>query len=323
MSAPGEWSALLRRFLDTSLAKGLSPLTVRTRERGLVRFIAWCEERALIPQAITLSILERYQRHLFHYRKRNDEPLGKATQQQLLMPINALFRWMVRGGMLDANPAADLELPRLPQRLPRHWLSCEEIEQLVAHVAIYGDEGLRDRAIIEVLYSTGLRRAELIELNLSDVNERQGVVFVREGKGAKDRVVPIAERALAWLVKYRDEVRPNWRLCGDPDDRTAPLWLRPDGKPLRKNQLTDRMKKLLGEAGIDKPGACHLFRHAMATHMLERGADVRIVQAILGHAQLSTTAIYTHVTIAQLKAVHAATHPAARLLRKSDDDGAA
>ena len=324
MSVPlGDWSTLLRQFLDTSLAKGLSPLTVTTRKRALVRFIAWCEEREFKPATITLPILERYQRHLFHSRKRNDAPLAMATQAQRLMPINAWFRWMVRGGMLAANPAADLELPRLPKRLPRYWLSCEEIDQLVRHVAIYGDEGLRDRAIIEVLYSTGLRRAELIELNLGDVNERQGVVFVREGKGAKDRVVPIAERALAWLVKYRDEVRPNWRLPGDPDDRTAPLWLRPDGKPLRKNQLTDRMKKLLAEAGIDKPGACHLFRHAMATHMLERGADVRIVQAILGHAQLSTTAIYTHVTIAQLKAVHSATHPAARLLRKpgSDEDG--
>jgi integrase/recombinase XerD len=123
-------------------------------------------------------------------------------------------------------------------------------------------------------------------------------------------VVPIGARALAWLTRYRDEVRPAWALVGEPA-----LWLRPDGAALTNNQLTDRMKVLIREAGIDKPGACHILRHSMATHMLEGGADVRYVQAMLGHAHLSTTAIYTHVTIGQLQAVHAATHPAARLSR--------
>lgn len=310
-----DWHDLLEKFLEASTTRGYAASTVITRQRALKRFIDWCEARKLEPEAITLAAIERYQKHLFHARKRDGAPLALATQAQRLLPINAWFRWMVRSGLLSANPAADLELPRLPQRLPRHWLSVEEVDALIRHVAIYGEEGLRDRAIIEVLYSTGLRRAELIGLSLADVNERQGVVFVRHGKGGKDRVVPIGTRALAWLCKYRDEVRPNWRADLAPESKDEPLWIRPDGRPLTKNQLTDRIKKLLGEAGIDKPGSCHLFRHAMATHMLERGADVRIVQAILGHAQLSTTAIYTHVTIAQLKAVHAATHPAARLLR--------
>jgi len=307
------WPGLLAQFLDASAARGHTPSTVTTRKRGLMRFIAWCEERELAPDAITLPILERYQRFLYHYRKRDGTPLALATQHQLLMPINALFRWLVRSRLLDANPAADMELPKLPQRLPRHWLSIAEIEQVLRHVAIYGDVGLRDRAIIETLYSTGVRRFELLAMTASSIDEHGGIVFVREGKGRKDRVVPIGERALAWLVKYRDEVRPQW-LAGVDEGR---LWLRPDGKPLRKNQLTDRMKKLIREAGIDKPGACHIYRHSLATHMLEGGADVRFVQAILGHAQLSTTAIYTHVAIGQLKAVHAATHPAARLTRKT------
>jgi integrase/recombinase XerD len=309
MSAP--WSVLLRQFLDASAAKGLTPSTITSRMRALRRFIAWCEERGLSASDITLPILERYQRFLFHARKRDDTPLALAFQYQLLLPINALFRWLVRTGQLPANPAADLELPKLPQRLPRTWLSVDEIEQVLRHVAIYGDVGVRDRAIIETQYSTGLRRAELLAMTLHDVDQLAGIVFVREGKGRKDRVVPIGERALAWLVKYRDEVRVQW-LAGLDNGR---LWLRPDGKPLRKNQLTDRMKKLIAEAGIDKPGACHILRHSMATHMLDHGADVRYVQAILGHAQLSTTAIYTHVAIAQLKAVHAATHPSAHLTR--------
>jgi integrase/recombinase XerD len=112
-------------------------------------------------------------------------------------------------------------------------------------------------------------------------------------------------------VKYRDEVRPAWVIA--PDD--GRLWLRPNGEPLIARMLTDRMKKLIAEAGIDKPGACHILRHSMATHMLDRGADVRYLQAMLGHSQLSTTAIYTHVAIGQLQAVHAATHPTAKLTR--------
>ncbi len=281
------------------------------------RFIAWCEPRGLEVDAITLPVLARYQRFLHHSRKRDGEPLSLAFQQQLLLPLNMFFRWMVREGRLHANPAADIELPRVPQRLPRHWLSVAEVEQLMAHVLIYGDAGLRDRALIEVIYSTGLRRAEVIALRLRDVDTHAGVVFVREGKGRKDRVVPIGERALAWLARYRDEVRPLWvRDAAEPA-----LWLRPDGTVLTKKQLSDRMQKLIREAGIDKPGACHILRHSMATHMLEGGADVRYVQAMLGHAQLSTTAIYTHIAIGQLQAVHAATHPAAKLQRR--EDGAA
>jgi integrase/recombinase XerD len=306
------WDTLLRQFLEASAVKGHTASTVLSRQRAMKSFAAWCSERELHADDITLPILERYQRFLFHYRKRDDQPLALTTQHQRLLPINAFFRWLVRGGQLAANPAADMQLPKLPQRLPRTWLSLPEIEQVLRHVAIYGDLGLRDRAIIETLYSTGLRRFELLALTVRDVDTQAGIVFVREGKGRKDRVVPIGERALAWLAKYRDEVRPSWLAAAD--DGT--LWLRPDGKPLRKGQLTDRMKKLIREAGIDKPGACHIYRHSLATHMLDGGADVRYVQAMLGHAQLSTTAIYTHVAIGQLKAVHAATHPAAKLERR-------
>ena len=310
------WPDLLRAFLEASAVRGLTPSTVTVRDRSLRRFIAWCEPRGLEVEAITLPVLVRYQTFLHHSRKRDGEPLSLGFQQQLLLPLNMFFRWMVREGRLSANPAADIELPRVPQRLPRHWLSVAEVEQLLAHVLIYGDAGLRDRALIEVMYSTGLRRAEVIALRLRDVDTHAGVVFVHEGKGRKDRVVPIGERAIAWLARYRDEVRPLWLR-----DATPALWLRPEGAALTTRQLTERMHKLILEAGIDKPGACHILRHSMATHMLEGGADVRYVQAMLGHAQLSTTAIYTHVAIGQLQAVHAATHPAAKLQRR--DDGAA
>lgn len=311
------WPGLLRAFLEASAVRGLTAATVTTRERALRRFIAWCEPRGLEAAAITLPVLMQYQRYLHASRKRDGEPLSQGFQQQLLLPLNMFFRWMVREGRLPANPAADIELPRVPQRLPRHWLTVAEIEQLAAHALTHGEVGVRDRALIEVMYSTGLRRAELIALRLREVDTHAGVVFVREGKGRKDRVVPIGARALAWLARYRDEVRPLWVRDGE-----RALWLRPDGAALSRNQLTDRMKLLLREAGIDKPGACHILRHSMATHMLEGGADVRYVQAMLGHAHLSTTAIYTHVTIGQLQAVHAATHPAARLVRDGSAEDA-
>ncbi len=316
MTAADEWLALRRQFLEACAVRGYSVQTIASRKHTLTRFMRWCSERGLVLDEITQPLLERYQRHLHHAAKANGEPLSLAFQQQLLQSVKAFFRWQVRSGRLQANPAADLDMPRVPQRLPRNWLTIAEIAQLLEHVAIYGDVGLRDRAMIETLYSTGLRRTELVTLTLHDVDVQQGVVFVREGKGKKDRVVPIGERALAWLTKYRDEVRPQW-LTGC-DERQ--LWLRPDGTPLTAHQLGDRMKKLIGEAGIDKPGACHIFRHTMATQMLEGGADVRYIQAMLGHAHLSTTAVYTQVAIGQLKAVHAATHPAAKLERRRDPE---
>lgn len=312
------WDVLLREFLEWCAVRGLSPLTIQTRERGLRRFAAWCSERHLLPQDVTRPLIERYQRHLHHARKRDGAPLSPGFQVQLLLPLNAFFGYLVRVNRLPANPAADLELPRVPQRLPRSWLSVEEVEQVLQHVLLYGDVGIRDRAIIETFYSTGLRRAELAAMRLRDVDARMGVVRVRHGKGGKDRVVPIGERALAWLAKYREDVRPQW-LRGADEGR---LWLNPDGTPLKARALTDRLHARLAEAGIDKPGACHIFRHTMATQMLENGADVRYLQAMLGHAQLDTTAIYAHVAIGKLQAIHAATHPAARLKRRSDAEPA-
>ena len=166
--------------------------------------------------------------------------------------------------------------------------------------------GLRDRAILEVFYSTGIRRAELIHLELDDIVEERGLLLVREGKGKKDRLVPIGERALSWLRKYMDDVRPSL-VCSLSGKR---LFLTEYGEPLLPKHLSHRVRSHIRKAEIGLSGSCHIFRHSMATLMLENGADIRFIQRMLGHASLESTEVYTHVSVTQLKKVHELTHPA-------------
>jgi integrase/recombinase XerD len=299
----------LVRFLEWFAARGYSTHTIQLRREALQGLIRWLDERGIQrPQDVTRPILERYRRHLYHYRKENGEPLTFATQAQRLIPIRALFKWLARENHILSNPASELELPRVHRKLPAHILSPEEIEAVMAQTLLHGELGLRDRALLETLYSTGIRRAELIHLKLYDIDLKNGSLMVRSGKGQKDRYVPLGSRAAHWLRRYLEEVRSE--IVIEPDDGT--LFLHEFGEPFSKNRLSDLVKKYLRGAGVDKPGAAHLFRHAMATHMLTNGADIRFIQAILGHAQLTTTEIYTHVSIAKLKEIHALTHPAER-----------
>jgi integrase/recombinase XerD len=172
--------------------------------------------------------------------------------------------------------------------------------------------GVRDRAIMETLYSTGIRRKEVAGLAVFDIDADRGVVMVRQGKGGKERMVPIGERALGWIEKYRTQVRPQHAVEPDPGTLFLTAW----GEPLALMSLTDLVRRYVSRANIGKQGGCHLFRHTMATLMLEGGADVRHIQEMLGHASLETTQIYTQVSIRSLKAIHSATHPAAKLERR-------
>ena len=296
------------RFLEWSAAVGLSPCTVDIRRRMFkTGFIEWCDDRGLDqPQDITRQILERYRRYLYHYRQANGEPISFATQQQRLGSVKSFFKWLTKENYILYNPASEMELPKVHRRLPKHILTHEEVNRILHQTGLHGELGIRDRAIIETLYSTGIRRTEVINLKLYDADIQNGTLMIREGKGKKDRMVPLGNRACQWIDKYMDEVRPD--LVMEPDEGW--LFLHEFGEPFRKNRLTDLVKKYIGAAGIDKPGACHIFRHTMATLMLDNGADIRHIQAILGHSQLSTTEIYTQVSIRKLQEVHARTHPA-------------
>jgi integrase/recombinase XerD len=291
---------------------GYSPRTITHQRFAIARFIQWCDDRGLArPQDITRPILERYQRAVYHHRKHNGQPLSVAAQLGLLLPLQAWFKWLTRQNHLLYNPAADLDLPRKPKTLPKGLLTVAEVESVLNQADATTDDGIRARAILETLYSTGIRRMEVVNLKLHDVDCERGALMVRLGKGAKDRLVPIGARACAWVAKYRDEVRPL--LASGHDEHT--LFLDDDGLPFEPGKLGNLVKCHLEEAGITQPGACHLFRHACATHMLENGADIRFIQAMLGHEKLTTTQIYAQVSLTKLKEIHEATHPA-RLTRQ-------
>jgi integrase/recombinase XerD len=293
-------------FLEWTVTTGLTEATASIRRHALDNFIVWCDERGLErPQDITRPILQRYQGHLYHYRKANGQPLSFNTQATRLMPIVAFFKWCARENHILHNPASDLVLPKPPRQLPRHLLTVAEIEAVLNQADIETPSGLRNRAMMETLYSTGIRRAELARLEIYDVDAERGTLMVRQGKGRRDRLVPLGARACAWIGRYLHEVRPQLALT--LDQRT--LFVTDYGEAFENNRLSDMVKRHMQYAGV-KNGGCHAFRHAMATHMLENGADIRYIQAILGHSELSTTQIYTHVAIGHLQAVHALTHPA-------------
>jgi len=308
-------TAWMHRFLEYLRSHGYSERTVENRLTYLSFFIRWADARSLVyPQEVTRPALERYQRHLFHLRKPNGRPLSFRAQRCRLVPIRALFSWLTRQNVLLANPASELELPKMEKRLPRGFLTAAEAERVLAQPDIHDNIGLRDRAILEVFYSTGIRRQEMCRLAVVEIDFERHTLFVREGKGRKDRMIPIGERALAWVLKYLDGVRPQLVL-GD-DDGT--LFLTENGESITPNRMTQLVRDHIASAEIGKTGSCHVFRHTMATLMLEGGADIRFIQQMLGHASLETTQIYTQVSIRQLMKIHAATHPAAKLERAAD-----
>jgi len=298
----------IRRHLEWMRVRNYSEMTVRTREPWLVAFALWCELRGVLrPREVTKPILESYRRQLFYHRKQNGNPLTFGSQRARLAPLKLFFAWMTRQNALLWNPASELDMPRVEKRLPRA-LSVDEVERVLAVPPLDEPLGLRDRAIMEMLYSTGMRRSELVALRLSDVAAPEGTIFIRQGKGKRDRVVPIGARALGWLARYRDEVRPGFSV----DEAEDALFLSESGAPVEADTLTHRVGRYVEAAELGRRGSCHVFRHTMATLMLEGGADVRLIQEILGHASLESTEVYTRVSIRHLSAVHAATHPAER-----------
>lgn len=318
-SVPNGFAKFLPEYLEWLQIRNYSARTVHTRDFELKLFIDWCEERGLNrPADITKPILERYQRHLFYFRKKNQKPLTAGTQRNRITSVQSFFKWLTKHNYLLWNPASELDLPRQERRLPQ-VLTASEAEAVLNQTNLQEPLGVRDRAILELFYATGLRRMELVNLRVSDLDDKSGILAIRQGKGKKDRFVPVGERATAWVQKYRLDVRPELMML--PDEGI--LFLNYLGEALNMDSLSRLVANYVDAAQIGKRGSCHIFRHTMATLMLEGGADVRFVQQMLGHASLETTQVYTRVSIRKLKEIHAATHPGVKLKRQistSDDE---
>jgi len=306
------------QYLTWLKERDFSPRTLTNSESGLGLFIEWAEMRELMrPADIRRREMEAYQRFLFHFRQPNERPLAFRTQRVRISQVSAFFRWMVKREHLVANPAAELDLPRLPKDLIKEVLTEAEAEAILEVPDTTRAVGLRDRAILELIYSTGIRRMEACELTLSALDADTGTLRVRRGKGKRERYVPVGERALFWVQTYVREVRPQFvRSIHEAPEH---LFLSADGTPLNADGIGQRVRRYVKDSGVGKAGGCHLFRHTMATLMLEGGADVRLIQEMLGHESLESTQIYTRVSLRHLREVHERTHPAARLDRAPAD----
>ncbi|HYQ39346.1 MAG TPA: site-specific tyrosine recombinase XerD [Pseudomonas sp.] len=289
---------LIQRFLEALwLEKGLSRHTRSAYGTDLALFRRWLRERGFD--------LERADRELIleHLGWRLDNGYHARSTARLLSCLRGFYHFCLLEGFIAEDPTLLVSLPRQSRAVPSS-LSEADVEALLAAPEVAEPLGLRDRAMLEVLYACGLRVSELVALTLEQVNLRQGVVRVF-GKGARERLVPLGEEAIDWLLRYLREARGEL-LLGRPSDVLFPS-LR--GEQMTRQTFWHRIKLHARRAGIDKPLSPHTLRHAFATHLLNHGADLRVVQMLLGHRDLSTTQIYTHVARARLQALHAEHHP--------------
>jgi integrase/recombinase XerD len=304
------FAAEIDHYLDWMRVHNYARTTIEDRRRYLGYFARFAQSAEVHePRGVTGKLIVDYQRHLHLYRKTNECPLSVATQVQRLVPLTQFFTWLRREHRIEVNPTVDLLMPRPDRQLPEATLSAVEMARLMSAPLVTKPLGLRDRAVLEVFYSSALRRSELIALQVPDVDLERGTLFVRRGKGAKDRFVPVGERALFWVQLYLGLVRPQF--CADRNTDT--LFVSSLGTSICADWLCRKVHAYLAQAGIHKRGSCHLLRHSVATLMLEGGADIRYVAELLGHARLETTQRYTRVSIDRLRAVHARCHPAAGL----------
>lgn len=300
MKAPSESdSILLERFLDALwLERGLAPNTLAAYRGDLEGFAVWLGGRggALLsaPRETLLNYLQ----------ERSMEGVRPRSTARLLSSLRRFYRYLVRERLREDDPSTQIDSPKLGRPLPKS-LTEDEVEALLNAPEVSTPLGLRDRAMLETLYATGLRVSELVGLTVTQVSLSQGVVRVF-GKGRKERLVPLGEVALEWLDRFMRESRPSLINAGNS---TASLFPSRLGEAMTRQAFWQLIKRYAVLAGITKPLSPHTLRHAFATHLLNHGADLRVVQLLLGHSSLSTTQIYTHVARERLKLLHAKHHP--------------
>lgn len=290
--------ALIGAFLDSSwMEKGLSGLTQESYRRDLSQFAVWLSQQSKGLINADAVAIQQYLEFRFQQRR------SSRTSARFLSCLRGFYRYLLRENLLTENPVALIENPKLGRPLPKS-LTESDVEALLAAPDVANPLGLRDRTMLEVLYACGLRVSELVGLTMSQVNLRQNVVRIF-GKGSKERLVPMGQEAAAWLERYFQEARPVL-LNNIPDEIVFPSTR---SQPMTRQTFWYRIKYWAEVAGITAELSPHTLRHAFATHLLNHGADLRVVQLLLGHSDLSTTQIYTHVAKLRMKQQHALHHP--------------
>lgn len=285
------------RYLDAVwLEKGLSRNTLASYRRDLSLFACWLNDEGSCLLRADRALLRR------HLDWRLQARLKSSSTARLLSCLRGFYRYWLREERIGEDPTLQIDSPRRGRPLPK-TLTEEDVERLLAAPAPDEPLGLRDRAMLEVLYATGVRVSELVGLTRGQLNLRQGLIRVF-GKGSKERLVPLGEEAADWLQRYLQQARPLLAQAGS--EVLFPSRL---GQQMTRQTFWHRIKRHALEAGIDKPLSPHVLRHAFATHLVNHGADLRVVQMLLGHSDLSTTQIYTHVARQRLQSLHREHHP--------------
>ena len=310
----GEAAALADKFKEHFAARSLSKRTPDDYAVYISRFLRWLRENIPVDSLadLTPAHLRAYQTAIYKSKtRRANAPLSLYTISSILIPLRTFFRWLVRSGYLLADPSTSIALPKLPHQIPRGIPTPREVARIIA-ACPDTPLGVRDRAVVELLYGAAIRNSELCALGQDDVDLECGTVRVH-GKGGRERVVPCGAAAVSAIRAYLKTSRP--RLARSA---TAALFISCRGRALRLQTPDDILRGRTRKAGIKKRIHPHLLRHACATHMLHGGANLRHVQAQLGHASLNTTQIYTHLTITDLRRVHAKTHPRERAAAETE-----
>ncbi len=296
------WEPFVEPFVDfLRLERALSTHTILAYRSDLAQFAKALPAGASVSQVTRSQIVE-------YLMKLKDAGLAAASIARKLVSIKAFYRFLLSQDLIPTDPASVIESPRLWKGLPAVLDVKEVTSLLTAAPGRDGKKGIRDRALLELLYAAGLRVSEAANLKLTDLHLEAG--FLRcLGKGGRERIVPVGRQALNWLERYLTEVRPTLLRNGKTEMKQ--LFLNRFGQPLSRQSIWELIKAYALKAGLKKPVSPHTLRHSFATHLLEAGADLRVVQELLGHATIATTQIYTHVDRTRLKAIHAKYHPRA------------
>lgn len=306
MKTPQSLSRCIEFYLEDCLANGQSDRTVDGKGSVLGYFNEWCQAHDVSDiHDIDLKLLERYRRYLYKLRKSDGDPLDISTVRNRLTIVRVWIESMYYHEIILKNVAERFKLPKAPKKLPRDHLRLDEIQRIIDQTKLYGWKGIRDQAIFAVFFSTAVRRMELARLKVHQLDAKEGFITVKQGKGNRDRRTPIAKRTCELVEFYLIHIRPRLATVESFDY----LFLCNDGRPYTESRMNGLVGRYKERAGIKKVGACSLFRHSAATMMHENGADIRHIQAMLGHAHISTTQVYTHVMPKKLQEVYDRTHP--------------